>query len=190
VDIGCDIIHLEDHWSVDTLRQRRLFKLYVKSELSLLAQIHENPKIAEAVLWSAKETAYKSSYVGIARFIPKQFILNQVLKDHLIIHFKEKLISVAYIIEKEYVFTKTLELAKTIFRKGHSDEYIHIEKTEENESFKVRKNACNYLRNKYGGEWGICKTEFGKPYLIQDNNVSEKKISISHHKPFIAFVLH
>ena len=189
MNIGCDIIHLQDHWSVDTLQQRRLYKLYDKSELILLSQIHKTPKIAEAVLWSAKESAYKSAYLGEARFIPKKFILKQVLKESLEFQFDKTPIWISYKIEKEYVFTETFEVTNSVKEKGRSFNYVHIEKSTGNESSEVRKRVYQYLKNRYGGEWGIRKTKFGKPYLICNDKVSEKKITISHHKPYIAFVL-
>lgn len=189
MNIGCDIIHLQDHWSVNTLRQRRLSKLYNKGELILLSQIHKTPKIAEAVLWSAKESAYKSAYLGEAIFIPKKFILKQVLKESLEFQFDKTPIWISYKIEKEYVFTETFEMTNSVKEKGDSFNYVHIEKSTGNESYEVRKRVYQYLKNRYGGEWGIRKTEFGKPYLTYNNKMSEKKISISHHKPFIAFVL-
>lgn len=154
--------------------------------MEFLPTIHKNLKVAEAVMWSAKESTYKSQFKGRAIFNPKQFEIKKGLGNSLEVHYQGKSTFVEYVIEEEYVFTQTIN--STNCSSGNHG-FVQIKKTEGDESLEVRKNIYSYLNRHFEGDWEVRRSQYGKPYLACDNKVSEKIISISHHKPFIAFVL-
>tara|TARA_B100000508_G_C11465450_1_gene281709 strand:+ start:1608 stop:2168 length:561 start_codon:yes stop_codon:yes gene_type:complete len=180
--IGCDVIHLPDHWKVDTLAPRRIQKLYTSRELTLMNRIDSSEKVAEAIMWSAKESTYKACHEGPAAFNPKSYCITGVKDGELFVKYQERHYTVWFRLDKEVVFTEL----RTEKSKGY---HSQLEWVEGNESESLRTKVSSYLSDTYGGSWSIQKTEYGKPMLFQDNRLSTKKLSLSHHQGYIAFVL-